>query len=201
MFLRDKRYADFRGDFAKGVGEILEALAGVTNDTQGRVQSQGYDFDWALDWADVDDKLNIRIIVVEHYRTPPVTGLTTIAVSVNDVATRRYRLFHEEGFDSFARGVILEALADFAAREELFIVLEDQYEKSVDFGIKDEKTGIRLEAHVTSRRLGEDTGKDLLVNVGGQLITVRDSARGAAAKLSHADTQRLFAMLLELNAG
>ena len=201
MFLRDKRYADFRTDFANGLGEILEALASVTNDTQGRVQLEGYDFDWALDWTDVEDRLHIRIIIVEHYRTPPVTGLTTIAVSCNDVATRRYRLFHQQGFDSFARGVILEALADFAAKEELFIVLEDQNEKNSDFGIKDDKTGIRLEVRITSRRLGEDTGKDLLVNIGGQLITVRDSARAAATKLSPADTQRLFSMLMALNVG
>lgn len=201
MFLRDKRYADFRTDFASGLAEILEALAGVTNDTQGRVHEGGYDFDWALDWTDADGRLHIRIIIVEHYRTPPVTGLTTIEVSCNDVATRRYRLFHQEGFDSFARGVILEALAEFGAKEELFLVLEDQYEKSFDFGIKDDKTGIRLEVHVTSRRLGEDTGKDLLVNIGGQLVTVRDSARAAAAKLSPPDSQRLLALLLALKAG
>src|SRR5882672_432818 len=53
MFLRDKRYADFRTKFTAGLDEILEALAGVTNDTQGRVQLEGYDFDWALDWSDV----------------------------------------------------------------------------------------------------------------------------------------------------
>jgi hypothetical protein len=201
MFLRDKRYADFRANFAEGLGEILEALAGVTNDTQGRVQLDGNDFDWALDWSDdVDERLHIRVIIVEHYRIPPVTGLTTIAVSCNDVATLRYRLFQQEGFDSFARGVILEALAEFATKEKLFLVLEDQYEKNFDFGIKDDKTGIRLEVHVASRRLGEDTGKDLLVNIGGQLITVRDSARAAASKLSPADSQRLLAMLA-LNAG
>jgi hypothetical protein len=201
MFLRDKRYADFRTDFAKGLGEILEAIAGVTNDTQGRIQSNGYDFDWALDWAQADGSLHIQIIVVEHYRSPPVTGLTTISVACNEVAARRYSLFVQEGFDSFGRGVILEALAEFAADHELFLVLEDQCEKSCAFGIKDDKTGILLEVKVTSRRLGEDTGKDLLVNIGGQLITVRDSARDAATKLSPADSQRLFAMILALSAG
>jgi hypothetical protein len=80
------------------------------------------------------------------------------------------------------------------------MVLKDQREKAFDFGIKDEKNGIRLEVHVTSRRLGEDSGKDLLVNVGGQLITVCDSARAAATKLSPADTKKLLAMLLALNA-
>lgn len=201
IFLRDKKYADFRTSFDKGLGEILESLAGVTNDTQGRVQSNGHDFDWAIDWTEGGEPLHLRIIVVEHYRIPPVTGLTTISVTCNDLATRRYRLFEGEGFGSFGRGVILEALAEFAAREELFLLLEDQHEKSVDFGIKDEKTGIRLAVHVTSRRLGEDTGKDLLVNIGGQLTTVRDSARASATKLSPEDSQRLFAMLLALNAG
>lgn len=200
IFLRDKRYADFRSNFENGLAEILEAVAGVTNDTQGRIRLEGYDFDWALDWTDIDDKLTVRIIIVEHYLAPPVTALTTIGVSCNYVATQRYRLFHLEGFDSFARGVILEVLAEFAEKEKLFMVLENQYEKTFDFGIKDDKTGIRLEVHVTSRRLGEDTGKDLLVNIGGQFITVRDSARAAATKLSPADTQKLFAMLMSLKA-
>ena len=200
MFLRDKRYADFRTDFDNGLAEILEALAGVTNDTQGRVQSEGYDFDWAIDWSEVDETLHLRITIVEHYRTPPVTGLTTIYVSCNDAATRRYRIFEREGFDSLGRDVILEALAEFAANEELFLLLEDQHEKSFDFGIQDVKRGIRLEVHVTSRRLGEDTGKDLLVNIGGQLKTVRDSARASATKLSPEEAQRLLA-LIQANAG
>jgi hypothetical protein len=201
IFLRDKRYADFRADFDKGLSEILEAVASVTNDRQGRVQSDGYDFDWAIDWTEADDPLHLRIIIVEHYRTPPVTGLTTISVACNDLATRRYRIFDREGFGSVGRGVILEALAEFAAKEELFLLLEDQHEKSFDFGIKDDKKGIRLEVHVTSRRLGEDTGKDLLVSISGQLSTVRDSARASTAKLPPEDTQRLFALLLALNAG
>jgi len=201
MFLRDKRYADFRADFSKGVAEILEALAGVSNDTQGRVQSDGYDFDWAIDWTEDGDPLHLRIIIVEHYRTPPVTGLTTIAVTCNDAATQRYRLFEREGFGSFGRAVILEAMAEFAAKEELFLLLEDQHETSFDFGIKDDKKGIRLEAHVTSRRLGVDTGKDLLVNIGGQLTTVRDCARASATKLSPEDSQKLFAMIVALAAG
>jgi hypothetical protein len=200
IFLRDKRYADFRTDFDTGVHQILEAIAGVTNDTQGRMQSEGYDVDWAIDWTEADDPLHLRITVVEHYRTPPVTGLTTIAIACNDVATQRYRRFEREGFDSFARGVILEALAEFAAQHELFLILEDQHEKSFDFGIKDDRTGIRLEVHVTSRRLGEDTGKDLLVNIGGQLITVRDSARASVIKLPPEQSQKLISMLLALNA-
>jgi len=201
VFLRDKRYADFRTKFEKGLSEILEAIAGVTNDTQGRVQSNGYDFDWAIDWTEASDPLHLRITIVEHYRTPPVTGLTTISVTCNDLATQRYRIFEREGFGSFGRGVILEAMAEYAAKEELFLVLEDQHEKNFNFGIKDDKKGIRLEIHVTSRRLGEDTGKDLLVNIGGQLTTVRDSARASAAKLPPEESRRLFAMLLALNAG
>jgi len=201
MFLRDKRYADFRTDFEKGFGEILEAIAGVTNDTQGRIQTDGYDFDWAIDWTEADEPLHLQIIIVEHYRIPPVTGLTTIAVACNDLATRRYRIFEREGFDSFGRGVILESLAEFAAREKLLLLLEDQHEREFDFAIKDENKGIRLDVHVTSRRLGEDTGKDLLVNIGGQLTTVRDSARASSVKLSPEETQRLFGLLLALNAG
>src|SRR5712691_6770427 len=37
LFVRGKRYADFRHDFDRGLQDILEAVAAVTSDSLGRV--------------------------------------------------------------------------------------------------------------------------------------------------------------------
>ncbi len=201
LFLRDKYYADFRINFEKGLRDVLEAIANVTNDTQGRLHTPEYLTDWAVNWSEDTGNLAVCVTVVEHHRSAPFSALTVINVECNDEATERYRRLAREGFDAFGRGVIFESLAEFAAQNELFLLLEDQTEKSLQFGIMDSKTDGRYSVNVTSRRLGEDTGKDILVNISAQLLTLRDATRAAVGKLPAEDTQKLLNILIQTRAG
>ncbi len=51
LFLRDKKYADFRKGFDQGLRDILEALARVTTDTLGRLAEPGAFVDWSISWG------------------------------------------------------------------------------------------------------------------------------------------------------
>ena len=47
LFLREKKYADFRTDFDGGLRSVLEAIARVTSDTLIRTESP----EWHVDWS------------------------------------------------------------------------------------------------------------------------------------------------------
>jgi hypothetical protein len=200
LFLRDKYYADFRINFAKGVRDVLEAVSSITSDVQGRIHTAEHFTDWAVDWDD-SEHMSLRITVVEHHRVAPYSALTVINVNYNEEATERYRRFARAGFDGFARHVLYEAMAQFAKDNDLFLLLDDQFEKTLSFGMLDTKSPARHEVSVTSRRLGDDTGKDILINIGGQLQSLRDAAMAASGKMSQAESIKLINLLRGEPAG
>ena len=51
MFLREKMYADFRHNFEDGLNAILDAVARITNASQGRIIKEKVVNDWATDWG------------------------------------------------------------------------------------------------------------------------------------------------------
>lgn len=55
LFLREKKYADFRNDFDRGLKEVLEAIAKITSNTQSRIYHEQYHVDWAIDWGTIEE--------------------------------------------------------------------------------------------------------------------------------------------------
>lgn len=90
--------------FDKGVRDVLEAIANITSDSQGRTYTAEYYVDWAIDWVDVAEKLSLRVTVIEHDKIAPFSVLTNIRVVRNAEATERYHRLAREGFDWFGRG-------------------------------------------------------------------------------------------------
>ena len=80
---------------------------------------------------------------------------------------KRYNDFAKHGFDWFQREVILAMVMDAVENNKAgFHVLEDSFPKSQEFTIVDSKRGVRLDVQMRSRRLGEDNGKDIVVDWG-----------------------------------
>jgi len=122
IFLKGKQYADFRDDFDKGLMKILEAIAKVTSDSQGRFEKQPeYSVDWAMDWGFTDDGL-----------------------------------FHLR-----------------LQNKDLHFVLDDNFPKIHRFKTGDPNLDIIYDVVVTSRWIGEDTGKSVFIDYGNHLITIK----------------------------
>jgi TIR domain len=66
IFLRGKLYADFRKNFDAGIATILEAVACVTSEAQGRIERPEWHIDWAVDWGFVEESVFLRITMVEQ---------------------------------------------------------------------------------------------------------------------------------------
>jgi hypothetical protein len=195
LFLRDKLHADFRTSFDDGFQSVLDAVARATAEGLGRIQEAEYYFDWAMDWAKLDAILMIRFTIVEHHKYAPYSVLTVIEVRYNEAATERYSSYEKIGLDWFGRRLLVEALGIIGTSEELVLVLDDQFENKGSFKFKDVKSDISFSVDVSSRRLGEDTNKDILVDIGGQLRTLREAVMSVGRKLTTEETIRLAELI------
>ena len=195
MFLRGKKYADFRTGFEHGLTTTLEAIAKVTSDTQGRVAQPECHTDWALDWSVTDDRFVLRITFIRQEENFPCTVLTEVVLVANEAATKRHNVYVDAGFDWLGRQLMVEAVAELVAKADLRLRLEDA--TPVKFGgeILDSRTGRGYQVSGASRRLGEDTGKDILVDPNALFRNLLDAERATLRKLTKAEHERLAGLL------
>ena len=177
MFLREKVYADFRTDFDAGLKSLLESLAKVSNIDQGRMKGGGTTTDWAETWTFRDGLFWIEYTLIEFSTEVPITLLTMIAAECNDVVTRRYRAYDKAGLGWMGRVIIAETITQLAEKHEVKVRLEDQRPVVENFGIRDPKVGAEYDITVRCQRLGEDNGRDQLVNISNYLREIREEVR------------------------
>ena len=195
LFLREKMYADLRGDFNKGLHSILDAIAKVTNADQGRLEQEEGTVDWSEDWGYSDDLFHIRFTIVNCPETLPMTFLTQIYVFCNDVATRRYRQYEKAGLDWIGRAVIAEALFDFGEKDDFRVILDNQFPQKVEATISDPKTGSEYDVICESRKMGQDNGKDQLLNISDYLKQIREYMRSVSRKPTSEEVAKIHKIM------
>jgi hypothetical protein len=177
LFLRGKLYADFRKSFDDGIKAVLDAISRITSEGLGRFERPEWIIDWAIDWGFIDGNFLLTISIIEMAKDQPYSALTQIIVKANDTATRRYKQFFENGIDWIERMSILFALTEFAIKSDFRVMLEDNFPKTKEIIWADEKSGSEFSCFLSSRRLGEDTGRDILLDLGGQLKSIIGAER------------------------
>jgi hypothetical protein len=195
IFLREKMYADLRGDFETGLHSILSAIANVTNAYQGRLDEEDGHMDWSEDWGYNDGLFHLRFTIVNSPASLPMTFLTQVYVFCNEVATARYKQYEEAGLDWIGRAVFAEALFDFGERENYHLILDSQFPQQFEAGIRDPKTGSEYYLLIESRKMGADNGKDQLVNVSDHLTNIREYVRSISRQPTREETQKIHAIM------
>jgi TIR domain-containing protein len=170
LFLREKVYADFRTDYDTGLNTILEAVARVTSDTQGRLDRPEWHVDWAVDWDILDETLVLRITAVEQAQDKPYCVLSEMKIVGNEVATARYLAFLENELDWIERLAIIDMIATSMREGALALqfVIDDQNAKVRTREVEDPTLGARYQISISVRRIGEDNGKDVFIDYGEQ---------------------------------
>lgn len=196
IFLREKMYADFRHSFDKGLSAIVDAIAKITNTDQGRIHKGNGNVDWAEDWGFKDNGLFVlNFTVVESSPDWPFTLLTQITLECNTVVTDRYRQYDKHGFGWIGRRVITEALVELGNSDDIRVFLESQFPKVQQARLKDPRTNAEYDITISCRRLGEDNGKDQLVNVSNYLVGIRDMMRAISKKPTPEELEKLISIL------
>jgi len=167
LFLKDKLYADFRKDKDKAFKDVLEATAKFTSDTLYRGKAPKMNTDYGLYYSISPDAVEINLTLLDMPVDQPYSVITEIFIKGNQVVAKRYNEFAKHGFDWFQREAILATVVDAVENKKSgFYYLEDSFPKSLKFTIVDSKRGVQLDVVVQSRRLGEDNGKDIVVDWG-----------------------------------
>lgn len=192
LFLREKMYADLRVDFDKGLDAIMDAIAKVSNPNQGRLDNDDGYSDWAMDWGYIDGFFHLRFTIIQAALNMKMTFLTEVSVYCNDVLTKRQQQFIDAGLGWLGRMVIAEALFEFGEQKDLRVILDDQFPKKTEAKIIDDKRGANYEIIASCRNLGEDNGKDQLVNISDYLKSIRQYLRATSRKPNREEHQRFI---------
>lgn len=169
VFLREKIHADFRTNFDGGLRAILEAVARITNPNMSRIDEPRYYYDWALDWGYIDeDRAMFRVTIVGTAKDQPLSILSLVEIWADERATRAYnKMTHEAGPEKAHINIVGRVIRKVIALDELVFVLEDQFDQHRNHHVADEVG--EYDVHVVARRLGVDTGRDVLVRTGNLL--------------------------------
>ncbi len=169
LFLRDKKYADFRTSFDTGLRDIREAVAKVSTAAQGRIDEPRGHVDWSIGWRQTaSEAVTIEVIAAEHTKDQPYTVLTTLSIALNGVASRRHLELAAAGFEDFGKRLILNAVADVPEFADLSVLLIDEMPVTREFHVRDAKAGLEYDITTTCRWLEQSTGRDVLMHVGRQ---------------------------------
>jgi hypothetical protein len=197
VFLRDKKYADFRENYDDGLRVTLEAVAKVTSDTQGRIDSPDFHTDWSMDWGEENGSMVLRLTLAEHGESYPYCVITEIVIVPNEVAVARYNQYSAVGLDWVARAMIVEYITEsIEGKLGTDLLIENNLPVATWFVVGDPKVNIAYHVYVRCRRMGEDTGKDVLVHWGQELEQVRNTLRAVNRKMTAEETKRAALVLL-----
>lgn len=174
LFLREKLYADFRRDFDEGLRITLESIARVTSNTLGRYDKPQFHIDWAIDWGTVEDLICLRLTLAEQAIDQPYTVLTEISILGDDVATRRHIDHVAKGLRHYSQYEVVSLLYnEIALKQDLQVALDDEMPKVVRGNLNCNNPERIYDVRISSRRLGQDTGRDILLDIGGQIGVIK----------------------------
>lgn len=197
LFLRDKLYADFRSDFDVGLAAVKKAIDRVTNDTRSRVQVGDGTVDWGLDWGfSKEGLLRLTLTFIEAYTDRPNTVLTQVNILASEGATRRYHAYDSIDLAWACRHLIIETVFAIATKDDFRMILNGPMPRSRELVIQDSGGAEDFEYRVAIdvRLLGDDTGFDLLVDIGAQLHGAIRHFRAAVRKLTADEAAKVKAL-------
>lgn len=165
VFLKDKKYADFRKDFDAGLRETLIAISAVTSDTQGRIEQPDFHTDFGIAWGEYEDSYALEIRFIDHGEAISYCVLTEITVVCNDKFTEKFKEYEAKGLASLGRLMIVTALNDYVKNHKPKpFLLRDTLPQRQKLVVYDSKTGIGFSVLIMSMRLGDDTGMNTLID-------------------------------------
>jgi len=174
LFLRDKKYADFRKEFADGFQELREALAECAELMLGRKEDDEYQTDYGLEWNVRESRFVMEIDGVSFSRKQPYSVMTQIRIVGNDPATRRYRQFERAGLKEAGMTCVVAACQALFDVPDAHFSLDDSKSMRVETKIVDAKTRISYDVSVWARRIGTATGTSVIFHFGaifGEVLT------------------------------
>ena len=195
LFLRDKFYADFRKEFDFAFKDVVNALAGATSMEMGRVAANDSYFDWSEAWGEVDGLAFLDFALVQTAASWGYSILWNIRIVASEVATRRYQQYVNSGFGWVGRFLMMEHVIDHVNEGEMRLGLDSGFPKERHIKVFDPKLNTGFDLFISARRLGYDTGKDIIVDCGLLFTEVYNQVKRSMRKTTPEETAILRAII------
>lgn len=181
VFARGKMFADFRKNFDDGLRIIVEGIAKVTNSAMARAKEPDFNTDWSIDWGLRSGDLSMVITCLQIPSNYPYSCLTTVEILANKTASKLFQAISHERHPDFAKlHVVQQIVSFFDEFGDMKALLADEKAKIKTLGIKGSSSREGYALRIMTRRLGEDTGRDVLVHVSS---LIRDTHKHMASVL------------------
>jgi len=174
LLLRDKIYADFRGDFDIGLKKLLSALNKKYNiDNSGRVSKEdSYYLDYQIESGTINGKFFMRIEVISHDEEESFSILTKIDCFGNDFVTKEYlNISASETIKNY----ILQACSIEFSENPARVKLTGSSPSRGMFTIFDSKKKAEIKIKIVVSKLGIYNGNTVLFNVGSLFTQILES--------------------------
>lgn len=161
MFLREKKYADFRRDSDLAISELLAALTNVGNDCTGFHHSADTTFDWGVDW-DIDISLGfyLNYVAVTRSVSENYCAIADIIIHTNSAVTDKFHRSVAAGLEWVARVYPLQAMLQCVTDETFRFMLTDNFPVRRKFQVNGDD-GQQYTVLFECRKLGGDATKGL----------------------------------------
>ena len=173
LFLRGKVYADFRKSFDDGFRSLNEGIAKISNASQGREERPDFQTDWAVDWGSTDGVGWMRMVLLDHSPRFPFSCYTEVRFAFDRKTSnwfiREVQADRSELAQIQVMSVLIEELRNLG---DFRIIIPDQFVQRRSIECADSSSTIKFMVKIDTRRLGEDTGRDILFDVGDQLTKI-----------------------------
>lgn len=162
VFLREKKYADFRNDCPAGLEQLLAALESPNIESHGRGDIGDYKHDYAFEWGTFDSRHGFRLQITSHSSKLDFAVSNLILVAANSTYSKRLDELQAAGFEWGPRAMLLMWAQKLSSQVDAVLLIEGDKEASSTFSLVDPERDVRLDLEVRARRLGQDPGNDLL---------------------------------------
>jgi hypothetical protein len=170
MFLRDKFYADFRSDFDTGLRTVLDGVAKISNASLAREIGADNHTDWSITSGHRQSQIGVFLTYVQQDKDQPYTVVTEIGIFPNAAANTHLETVLRESGKAKMRFVAVEALMNYlGAQSDVRPLLKDEEEWVKELEYAGDAGGEVYQTRIGVRRLGQDTGRDILGNTTAML--------------------------------
>ena len=181
VFARGKMFADFWTNFDDGLRSVVEGISKVTNSAMARAKEPEFNTDWSIDWGLRGGDLTMVLTYLQIPSNYPYSCLTTVEVMGNKVASKLFQITSSETHSDFAKlHVIRQIISFFDQFGDMKALVSDEKAKVQTIQVKGSTPREGYALRIMTRRLGEDTGRDVLIHVSN---LIRDTLEHMASVL------------------
>lgn len=166
LFLRDKLYADFRRDFDSGVKMILNAVADKFNLFAGRTTNQGKATSFGTDIIIYENQIDINFDIISQDDDSDYFILTKVKLTGNDKALEQFKLYPINGEAADFVKEMIGVCGHLPEIEGKKVVIGGRKPAKETTYFDNKEHGLAFRLDVTSKKVGIDDGKFVILHLG-----------------------------------